>query len=238
MLKKFYQKQLFQPNILGIFTNPFFITRIKLFKEIKHNASFISGKILDVGCGNKPYQSLFNSTEYIGMDIEVSGHNHTNENIDIYYDGLTFPFEDNQFDSIICSQVLEHIASPKVTISEIHRVLKRGGYVLFTLPFLGEEHEQPYDFYRYTSFGIKNLLEINNFQVQKIVKLNCNISMIFAHFWNVFLYKYFKTKYPIISLLLTPLLHTPNTVIGYILSFLLPKTNDFYTDILVIAKKL
>jgi len=236
-IKHIYKKQLFQPNILGIFTNPFFITRSKLFREIKKVSSFISGRILDVGCGQKPYQSLFQATEYIGMDVEVSGHDHANEPIDVFYDGERFPFDDNCFDSVICNQVLEHVATPERTLSEIHRTLKPNGYALLTVPFLSDEHEQPYDFFRYSSFGMKYLLEANQFEIVKSIKLNRNIALVFAHFLNTYWYKLLKTPYPIISLLITPLVHAPVTFMGYVFSLLLPKTQDFYTDLLLLIRK-
>ncbi len=237
MLKRYYKKQLFRPSVLGIFTNPFFITRSKLFREIKKVSSFISGRVLDVGCGQKPYCSLFQSTEYIGMDVEVSGHDHTNEQIDVYYDGTFFPFEENSFDAVICNQVLEHIATPEITLSEIQRVLKPQGYVLLTAPFLGDEHEQPFDFYRYSSYGMRYLLEKHNFEIIKTVKCNRNIALLIAAFWNTYWYKLLKTPYPIVSLLITPIIHAPITILGYIGSLILPRTNDFYTDYLVVARK-
>jgi len=236
-LKNIYTKQLFQPSVIGVFTNPFFITRSKLFREIKKVARYISGQILDVGCGQKPYKSLFNSTEYVGMDIEASGHNHSKEQIDVYYDGVYFPFDDNRFDSVLCSQVLEHVTTPKITLSEIHRVLKPQGYALFTVPFLSDEHEQPFDFYRYSSFGMKHLLEVHNFEIIKSVKLNRNIALVFAHFWNTYWYKILKTPFPIFSLLLTPFIHAPATILGYIASLVLPRTKDFYTDLLILVRK-
>jgi SAM-dependent methyltransferase len=238
MLKQYYKKQLFRPSVLGIFTNPFFITRSKLFREIKKVSSFIGGRVLDVGCGQKPYQSLFPATEYVGMDVEISGHNHADEQIDVYYDGILFPFEDHSFDSIICNQVLEHVATPCVTLSEIHRVLKPQGYVLLTVPFLADEHEQPFDFYRYTSFGMKYLLEDNEFfEIVKTVKCNRNIALVSAHFWNTYWYKLLQTPYPIVSLLITPIIHAPITILSYIGSLIFPRTNDFYTDYLVLAHK-
>jgi len=237
MLKEYYTKQLFRPSVWGIFTNPFFITRSKLFREIKKVNSFIGGRILDVGCGQKPYQSLFQSTEYIGMDVEQSGHNHGNEPIDVYYDGGIFPFDDDSFDSVICNQVLEHVAIPVTTLSEIHRVLKPKGHVLLSVPFLADEHEQPFDFYRYSSFGMRYLFENQNFEIIKSVKLNQNIALVFAHFWNTYWYKIFKTRYPIISLLITPIVHAPVTLLGYVCSLILPRTEDFYTDLLILARK-
>lgn len=121
---------------------------------------------MDFGCGSKPYESLFlNASSYIGVDIEVSGHSHLNEKIDVFYDGKTVPFPGNNFDNVFCSEVMEHVFNPDESLREINRVLKPGGKLLLTCPFVWAEHEAPYDYARYSSFGIKHLLERNGFKV-------------------------------------------------------------------------
>ena len=129
MIINYLKKQLFKPSLLGLFINPFFFARRGLYNAIVQNATYISGKTLDVGCGQKPYQHLFKTTEYIGLDIEVSGHNHTDSKVDVFYDGKIMPFESASFDSVISNQVLEHVFNPYDFLKEINRVLKTGGYV-------------------------------------------------------------------------------------------------------------
>jgi SAM-dependent methyltransferase len=126
---------------------------------------------MDFGCGSKPYQALFTGvTAYIGVDYNGQGHNHENEQIDVYYDGITIPFEDNSFDSILTNEVLEHIFNLEEIIGELYRVLKPGGKILITTPFAWMEHETPNDFGRYSSFGMKNLLERNGFTILEMEK--------------------------------------------------------------------
>ena len=81
----------FNPSIF----HPFFFIRKGLLKGIAQHAEKIQGKLLDFGCGSKPYQSLFQVDEYIGVDYENSGHTHINEQIDVFYDGKHLPFENN-----------------------------------------------------------------------------------------------------------------------------------------------
>ena len=162
-LKKYFYKQKFNPDILGLFINPFYFARRGLYINIRKYSSEISGRILDVGCGQKPYQGLFNFEKYIGMDIENEGHVHINEDIDVFYDGIKFPFNENNFDAIITNQVFEHVFNPDVFLKEIHRVLKYKGKLLLTVPFVWDEHEQPNDFGRYSSYGLKHELEKNGF---------------------------------------------------------------------------
>ncbi len=112
----------------AIVTNPFFFMRYNLFKSIKHFVPQMKGKLLDFGCGRKPYAQLFtNCSEYVGCDIEVSGHDHENEDIDVFYDGEHLPFNGDVFDCIFSSECFEHIFNLEPIIQELNRVLKIGG---------------------------------------------------------------------------------------------------------------
>lgn len=99
-----------------------------MFFYIKSYSQYLSGKVLDFGCGSKPYKNFFDKCEqYIGCDIEVSGHSHDNENIDFYYNGKTLPFNDQEFDWIFSSEVFEHIFNLEEILSELNRVLVHEG---------------------------------------------------------------------------------------------------------------
>jgi hypothetical protein len=91
-LKSIAIRQSFQPGFLAIFINPFFFIRRGLFINIRENAKKLEGVLLDFGCGRKPYKNLFAVKEYIGVDIEQSGHSHALSEVDVYYDGKTIPF--------------------------------------------------------------------------------------------------------------------------------------------------
>ena len=108
-LKQIYSKEQFIPSFIGVFINPFYIIRKGLYKGVVSNKKYLKGRLLDFGCGNKPYEDLFDVQEYIGLDIEESGHSHKNEQVDIYYNGKTIPFDDNHFDSILSVEVFEHV---------------------------------------------------------------------------------------------------------------------------------
>ncbi|USN54840.1 MAG: class I SAM-dependent methyltransferase [Candidatus Peribacteria bacterium] len=121
--------------------------------------------MLDFGCGKKPYQSLFDYEQYVGVDIEVSGHDNSQHEVDYFWDGETLPFADESFDSILASEVFEHVFELDAVLDELSRVLKPGGFLVSTTPFCIHEHEQPYDFARYTSFGLQYLYEKHGFTV-------------------------------------------------------------------------
>ena len=174
-LRRRIQSEHFNPTWLTFPIHPYFIIRSSLYKNISYLAPNVSGNILDVGCGRKPYEHLFtHSTSYIGLDTFSSGHSHTKTRADCFYDGTVFPFDTNTFDSIVCFEVMEHIEDVDFFLSEISRVLKPGGMFLCTTPFAWEEHEMPYDFVRYTSIGLKAKLS-KNFEEIYLIKTNSSV---------------------------------------------------------------
>jgi len=169
ILKDVSKSIFFRPAWYAIFTNPYFIARRSLYKKIHGFSKEVANKkILDLGCGNKPYSSLFTDSEYIGIDIDGGGHKGSAKNVDLVFDGKTIPFAGNSFDVILCTQVLEHTESPEKLIQEANRVLKKTGILYLTCPFVWPEHEIPYDFRRYTQYGLKKILGENNFLVEKV----------------------------------------------------------------------
>jgi SAM-dependent methyltransferase len=116
------------------------------------------GTFLDVGCGRMPYKDLILSPpsrvkRYVGADLLDNPHGQP----DIVFDGQHIPLEDASVDSAMATEVLEHCIEPKQLVSEIIRVLRPGGFFLFTVPFLWPLHEVPHDHYRYTPFALKRL---------------------------------------------------------------------------------
>lgn len=178
------RKEQFNPSRIGLFCNESYIIRHKLSEVIKRESHHFDGHLLDFGCGSKPYQYLFSkSTSYIGVDIEVSGHGNEFKHADIFYDGKMLPFSNNTFDSIIAIEVLEHIPNVEQILAELNRVLKPEGRILITTPFMYPEHEEPYDYYRFTTNGYKVLLR-ENWNITHIEKLNNSHDVIFQLLLN------------------------------------------------------
>jgi len=172
-IRNIERKNSFAPKWFSIIFNPFFISRFYLYKELTRFASAYteSGKkILDVGCGTKPYKSLFKNNNYIGIDIDKKENSDRNKKQDIFFDGETIPFGDEEFDIVITTEVFEHVENLEKLTKEINRVLKENGILFITTPFVWPEHETPYDFRRLTTFGHKKLLSENNFTNIKINK--------------------------------------------------------------------
>ena len=151
---------------LGPWTFVVYLHRKKILESLLKAIPFLNGNLLDVGCGTKPYKSIINTISYTGIDISLSPHNQ--DKFDYLFDGLNVPFEDNSFDSVICTEVLEHAVDPIKLMNEIYRVLKKDGFAFITVPMFIEHHESPYDYRRYTYFGIKKLAIESGFNIVTI----------------------------------------------------------------------
>ncbi len=238
IFRKLKKKNEFQPNFLGIFLNPYFILRYNIYKIIKKISYNLNiDKVLDFGCGSKPYQSCFNYKEYIGVDIQNSGHDHKNENIDVFYDGNKIPFNDEYFDFVFSSEVFEHIFNLDKIIKELNRVLKKDGKMLITLPFVWNEHEEPYDYARYTSFAIKEMLNKNGFEIIKSYKSSNFIETIFQKI-SVYLYQILFPKISFLRHFLILTIIAPINLLGIILGKILPDNKTFYLNNVVLCKKI
>jgi SAM-dependent methyltransferase len=123
--------------------------------------------VLDAGAGEAPYRRLFAHAHYETADfVAVKGKKYRQP--DYVCDLAQIPVEDARFDHVILTQVLEHLPEPASVLAELNRVLKPGGTLWLTAPLFYAEHERPYDFYRYTRYGLRHLLESAGFAVREI----------------------------------------------------------------------
>jgi SAM-dependent methyltransferase len=234
-LRRYVNKQAFRPDLFGMLVNPFYFARKGLFEHISDLAKNITGRTLDVGCGQKPYETLFKASQYIGLEID-SPENRQHKKADYYYDGNTFPFQDGEFDSIVINEVFEHVFNPDGFLGELNRVLKPEGRVLMTVPFCWDEHEQPNDYARYSSFGLISIVERHGFKVIERRKSMNDIRVIFQ-LLNGYLYKKTVTPNGYLNLLTTFLLMAPFNLLGALLSKILPGNDDLYLDNIIVAQK-
>lgn len=236
-LKKLYNRSLFQPTLFGLLFNPFFIIRGGLYRAVRGFKGYMSGHMLDFGCGSKPYRQLFDVDAYIGTDIAVSGHDHSTEDIDVYYDGKTLPFDDNEFDCVFSSEVFEHVFNLSEILDELKRVTKPGGRMLITLPFVWDEHEIPYDFARYTSFGIIHVLEEKGYRIIEQRKTTAYVETVFQ-MWSAYVYQHIFPRAKVVRIALTPLFIMPINLLGMLFGAILPKNGNFYhNNVLVVENR-
>jgi SAM-dependent methyltransferase len=138
------------------------IVRQSIFRVIEKTVPQLQGSLLDVGCGRMPYRSfiLGNSRvdSYTGLDIEGALIYEEGLKPDVTWDGRRMPFDNASFDCALATEVFEHAPDARALLDEIRRVLKPGGVLCFTTPFLWPYHEVPHDSQRWTSFGLESLL--------------------------------------------------------------------------------
>jgi SAM-dependent methyltransferase len=166
----------FRNNKLRGSRNPKFLTiSSRLMADItaafyqEYIAKYATGKLVDLGCGNVPFYDLYKDLVSDNVCVDWPNSAHKNQYLDFECDlNKHFPFADAEFDTIIISEVLEHISNPELIWSEMARILKPRGRILLSVPFFYKIHEAPYDFYRYTEFALKNFASKNNLRVLEL----------------------------------------------------------------------
>ncbi len=146
-------------NSLYLHLNP-------LFADLKAASVHARGRMLDIGCGNKPYEKMFAGrvSEHFGCDISQSDAHR----VDVICPANEIPLPDASFDTVLCTQVIEHVADHQGVISEAFRLLKPGGVLILSGPMYWPLHEEPYDFFRFTEHGLRHLLTRAGFSAMQI----------------------------------------------------------------------
>lgn len=177
----------------------------------RYNRSFAQGiesgaRMLDAGSGDAPYKGLFQHVRYESADFEQ---------VDKPYAKSTYvcdlceriPVENGRFDYIVFNQTMEHLREPARALSELFRILAPGGRIICTVPLFYEEHEQPFDFFRYTQFANKYLFTQAGFNVERVEWLEGFFGTCGYMFQVVHLYLPIKFRgAPAIAFLASPLL--------------------------------
>jgi SAM-dependent methyltransferase len=234
-VRQFLLGQQYNPGLAGVFVNPFFLSRRALWRAIASSSHELSGPLLDVGCGSQPYRSLFSVAEYIGLEFDTPETRQL-AIADVFYDGGRFPFDNGKFASVLCNQVLEHVFNPAEFVAELFRVLRPGGRLLLTVPFVWDEHHQPYDYARYSSFGLLYLLKAAGFKIINHQKLLADASVLFQ-LTNSYLQKITHTRSPYLNLMSTAVLLSPISILGLVMGACLPRNEDLFLDQLVLAER-
>ncbi|MDQ2731157.1 MAG: class I SAM-dependent methyltransferase [Armatimonadota bacterium] len=138
-----------------------------LYRDLRELLPMFEGELLDVGCGNKPYAIWFTPGKvhaHVGIDVASA------PKVDVVITpGVPWALDSGAFDGVLCTQVLEHAADLDHVIQEMVRVLKPGGLLLVTVPFIYNEHGAPDDYRRFSVHGARNLLE-PQFEVQRVIR--------------------------------------------------------------------
>lgn len=135
--------------------------KTSLEASMREAATYASGELLDVGCGDKPYEGIFRPhvTKYLGVEYDetygTSAYAQSGGRADVVFAGDRLPFGDASFDTVLSNQVGEHVPDPRAFFAELVRVLRPGGRIIFTVPFSHRIHSAPHDFHRFTRYALE-----------------------------------------------------------------------------------
>jgi SAM-dependent methyltransferase len=147
--------------------SPYYLHFRSLFADLEHASTRAHGRLLDIGCGNKPYEKMFAGriSQYVGCDVVQS----SERRVDVISEATAIPLPDATFDTILCTQVIEHVSDHLKLLEEAFRLLRSSGVLILSGPLYWPLHEEPYDFFRFTEHGFRYLLEKVGFVVDEIV---------------------------------------------------------------------
>jgi len=195
--------------------------------------SYLTGRLLDIGCGTKPYKNMLSSfvTSHIGLDRPQPFN--PKAKIDLAGTACNLPVKDASFESILSTASLEHLPEPEAALLECHRVLKQGGIAIYSVPFLWHLHAEPWDYFRFSKFGLQHIFERAGFEIIEIKAL--------AGFWTTFatMFSYYIGRFhrgPMRYLPIIPLLGLFIQGIAYLLDKL-DRAEEWTWMHMVVAQK-
>jgi ubiquinone/menaquinone biosynthesis C-methylase UbiE len=221
--------------LTGVLAKNWLIHHLWNREVVKAAKAHARGSLIDIGCGDKPYYSEISPfvSSYIGLDHTQTLYQRSMT--DVLGSAYEIPVEDNHFDTVLCTEVAEHLEEPTKAIAEARRVLKAGGYAIYSVPLFWHLHDKPRDFYRYTKYALRYLFEKNGFE---IAGLKC-IGGFWVTFGQEFVYYLWSVRRggalnPLWWLI--PIIGTLVQGICYLLGKI-DHSEDFTTGYLVIARK-
>jgi|GEM_PF-2436415 SAM-dependent methyltransferase len=229
------KKNEFNPKLREFFFSPSYLERKELYDNIENISKGFSGDILDLGCGAKPYQHLFDCDSYKGLEVNGGG-----GDADYFYDGFKFPFKNKEFDGVVSFQVIYQIPNLDDILKEMNRVLKENGKLLVSVPFIwfdgGSNMHR-----RFSQEYVKTKFKQFGFETIKVEQTNSNMSALCLLTSKYIEYKISKISFsPVrkILRLLEILLVTPFfNLIGSLFLKFMKKDNELYIDTILFAKK-
>lgn len=151
------------PDLSLLLATPQYIVEKTKLERARRWCPLLQGHVLDIGSGHSPYRSLLTrATRYTSIEAE------TRYNPDIVAFAYNIPLASESIDSVMLTEVLEHLAEPEAALHETARVLKTGGALYVTVPMTWGLHYVPHDYYRFTRYGISHLLEKAGFEIKSI----------------------------------------------------------------------
>lgn len=167
--------------------HPRYIGVVQMRSAMEQAGKWSQGVLLDVGCGLRPYEDLFfeRITEYIGLDWPNLSYR---VQPDVVSDAMHLPIANGAVDTVMATELMEHLPSPERFITEAARVLRSGGTLIVSVPLMEPLHEEPRDYFRFTPYGLRYLLERHSFVFKRIWNRGGWWSVVLGYFVSRSLY--------------------------------------------------
>ena len=146
-------------------SNGAYLSALMLEASLLRCQTYVKGELLDVGCGWRPYEKTYfaGASKYVGLDLQTD-----RSKPDLIGTALDIPAAGESFDTVVCTEVLEHVPDPLRALREMRRVIRNQGHLILTVPMYWPRHDLPYDFYRYTYDGLLYLLKETQWELVKL----------------------------------------------------------------------
>lgn len=184
-----------------------------IYRKINQNiTSWFEGWVLDIGAGRDLFRRSTNGriTQWISMDYDLRS-----KSIDIQGDAISLPFCNDAFSSVLCADVLEHLKNPGQAVRDIWRILESGGIIIVSAPFFLNLHEEPYDFFRFSKFGLQELFKQNGFEILSIER-TCGVFGTIGYWMTACLAKWFQFSKPLLKITLFCNSCIQNTILDFL----------------------
>lgn len=141
-------------------------------------------RVLDAGAGEGSYRRHFGAQRYTGLDLAIGDTAWDYSNLDVLGDLSALPFPDAAFDATLNIVTLEHVREPARVLAELSRILAPEGRILIVAPHEWEEHQPPHDYFRFTRYGLRYLLEQAGFRDVEVQPVGGFFRLLSRRLWN------------------------------------------------------